>query len=348
MCKMDCQNCQGLELTDRARHGCTCVPPRYLLCLRCLAGGAENCQCDPEEVTALLRLVRHEPDTCLKLTTAFDAMGGRTSLFDKTTPEERKRDLDVLCRLGLVPGDERSARDLMDRVDKEIGDLSGICCYDSDNAFVGTWAECPAARTDAFAKGRGAVITWARTAADMSVVKADSCRSIAEASVLEIRAHHLLCIVCYIRSKDAHEPLVEDNLYEAWLRMQRDPQLPVRILEGAGACVVCPPCPGYREDLRMCVMDCHLRDRKKDLETMLRLGVKPGDVLPAGVLIERIYRYIPDTEGICLLGSPNRFEWRDCKDAGGYRKGLANGYLRGGDDNSEPSVRSCTGVTENG
>lgn len=325
MCKGSCEICKNQEISDRTVNGVVSLQPRLLLCLRCRAGGGASMRFAKDDANELAELFKREPDTCVRLETAFDEVGGRTELYDATTPEERKRDLDVLCRLGLVPGDERTARDLFSRIDKQIPNLDGICRYDANQAFIGTWDECPVAHTSAYEKGKGAVITWKRTQEEMLAVKSASCRSIEENTILEIRAHHLLCIACFISRDDNDKPIEEDNLYEAWIKIKNKPKIPVKILEGPGECVVCPPCPGYRPDFKMCVAACHLRDRKKDLETMLRLGVKPGDILPADELIARIYRYIPDNDGICRLNSPNSFEWGDCN--GLYKKGLEKGYL---------------------
>lgn len=327
MCEKNCGTCRGLEVSDRTANGAVGLQPRLLLCLRCRAGGGTSGQFAKDGVDALAERIRREPDTCIRLESSFDEVGGRTDLYDTTTPEERKRDLDVLCRLGLVPGDERTARDLFSRIDQLIPSLDGICRYDTSQAFVGTWEECPVAQTGAYEQGKGAVIAWERTQEEMLTAKTASCHSIEESGTLEIRAHHLLCIACFISRDDNDKPIMEDNLYEAWMKIKNNPKIPVKVLEGPGECVVCPPCPGYRPDFKMCVAACHLRDRKKDLETMLRLGVKPGDILPADELVARIYRYIPDNDGICRLGSPNRFEWTDCGAPERYRMGLDKGYL---------------------
>ena len=171
MCEKNCGTCRGLEVSDRTANGAVGLQPRLLLCLRCRAGGGTSGQFAKDGVDALAERIRREPDTCIRLESSFDEVGGRTDLYDTTTPEERKRDLDVLCRLGLVPGDERTARDLFSRIGQLIPSLDGICRYDTSQAFVGTWEECPVAQTGAYEQGKGAVIAWERTQEEIDVYK---------------------------------------------------------------------------------------------------------------------------------------------------------------------------------
>lgn len=76
--------------------------------------------------------------------------------------------------------------------------------------------------------------------------------------------------------------------------------------------MVCPPCHGYEPERGLCYAGCHLRDRKKDLEVFQRLGLVPGDVLPAEKLISLIYDKLPTVKGICEYGASTSPEWDAC------------------------------------
>jgi hypothetical protein len=57
-----------------------------------------------------------------------------------------------------------------------------------------------------------------------------------------------------------------------------------------------------------------LRDDKKDLDTLRRLGLRYGDVVPARELLQRVYRAIKSTTEICGHGDgvERSREWRVC------------------------------------
>ena len=68
-----------------------------------------------------------------------------------------------------------------------------------------------------------------------------------------------------------------------------------------------------------------LRDQKKDLDVLQKLGLKYGDTLPARRLLKRLYERIPSTRDICGYGDGEvrAPEWRICGDPEGnaaYKK----------------------------
>ena len=74
---------------------------------------------------------------------------------------------------------------------------------------------------------------------------------------------------------------------------------------------------------------CHLRDRKKDLDTMMILGLLPGDTLTAQEIIDRIIKKIPKVTEICNYDLDTSHEWMSCGSAksGRYEKGIEKGIL---------------------
>jgi hypothetical protein len=206
------------------------------------------------------------------------------------------------------------------RLTKEIKTLEGICSF--DNSCI-SWPECPLARKEHYTKGSRA-LDQAQPSGEMKKSKEVSCKALAKADQIVIRAHHLLCIVCYISSENNDVPLPEDNLYEAWIRMRQDPKIPVTIVEGPGECCICPPCHSYVARRGICVAGCHLRDRKKDLDTCFALGITPGITLSANELYMRIFDRIPHISVICAYKKDTSYEWQTCGSAysGRYETGL--------------------------
>lgn len=302
------------------------LEPRKLLCINCLRGGACT-GCIPESnVQDAWKTIENNPDIHITLIGAFDEVGARTELFEKQTPAQRRKDLDVMQRLGICYSDTKTARDLLYRIADSIPDLKGICEY-PENEY-GTWDECEISRKGYYTKGNKR-LEYAQTEDVMKAVKCSSAQGVFDSDHIYIRAHHLLCIVCFVGS-ETDEPILEDNLYEAWMMFRDNPEIPVTVIEGAEDCCICPPCHSFVPERGICVYPCHLRDRKKDLDTMVALGVSPGDTLTARELYKRIYKKIPHCSIVCRYDQDTNFEWTSCStvDSGQYELGLAKGILK--------------------
>ena len=297
------------------------IEPRWLLCANCVRGGGMAEYIDKYNIMEIARKISENPELHLTLTGAFDETGARTDKFDKQTPAERRKDLDVLQRLGLCFGDTRSARDLFYRLTNEITSLSGICAY-PDNPY-GKWPECEIAGDGFYAAGNK-LLRPAQDPAQMEARKQSSCRMIAETDRIVVRIHHLLCIACFAGGDD-RSPLKEDNLYEVWMKFKDNPDIPVTLVEGPGDCCICPPCHSFIPGRGVCVAGCHLRDRKKDLDTFVALGLSPGDTLSARELYDRIRERIPRAGIICGYDKDTSYEWSSCggTKSGRYEKSLA-------------------------
>ncbi len=295
------------------------IEPRLLLCLACRKGGGSTPYED--KVKQLQERIEQNPELHLTLTGAFDEVGARTELFAEQTAAERRKDLDVLQRLGLCFTDTRSARDLLARIAQLIPDLTDICSY-LPNQY-GTWPECPLARQDYYKKGNQP-LAWAQAPDVMARYKESSCRELAQADTIVIRAHHLLCVICYAGSENNDIPLPEDNLMEAWVRFRENPDLPVKLVEGPQECCICPPCHGYVQDRGLCVAACHLRDRKKDLDFCVVTGTTPGQTYTARELYQRIATTLADNSPVCGYPDDTSAEWTSCNSTGSerYKRGF--------------------------
>ncbi len=327
-----CNQC-NIELSDRDTN-CVAIRPGRLLCLKCMNGGGCLPFMEEEKLDEKLELIKNNPQIHIKLETSFDEMGARSLMFFKQTTQERKRDLDVLQKLGLLPGDVRIARDLYELIALRIKDVKEICGY---NGMEGSkWPACPLADQNYYANGNQG-INLLNDKEVMSYWKEISCKEIEEAQVFKVRAHHMLCIICYISRddfKNGYEPLAEDNLYEMWMKMRENPDIPVTLIEGPGDCMVCPPCYGFDNERKLCFVGCHLRDRKKDADTFQKLDMLPGDTLPAREIVRRIYERIPSSFGICSFEYESAYQWKGCSGPERYQKGLRKGFF----ENNEETI----------
>jgi hypothetical protein len=225
-----------------------------------------------------------------------------------------QRDLRILQRLGLAPGDTRPAIDLFGRILENIETAEGILWFrdTTSDAWKGEPRESchyEAGR----AKGLRALIPG-RTGDDMAKVKTESVAAMRAADMLEIRPHHLMCMACFHQGKQELTPIDEDNLCEAIEIIHANPDIPVKLI--CGPCMICPPCPHLLVEQNQCVGrgSMALRDELKDLDVLQKLGLSYGDVVPARELYRRLFDRVHSTKEICGHGdgierSP---EWRVC------------------------------------
>lgn len=142
--------CKQIELSDREWNYMELRPGR-LLCLRCLNGGGFLPFMEKEGLKDKLCAIKKDPQIHIRLVTSFDEMGARTEMFYQQSVIERKRDLDVLQKLGLSPGDTRIARDLYEVINERIKNVKDICAYGGN--YSDKWPPCPLAKEDYFQKG---------------------------------------------------------------------------------------------------------------------------------------------------------------------------------------------------
>jgi len=240
------------------------------------------------------------------------------------TPEgdlfNKKRDLDILQKLGLVPGDMRPAYEMFFRVYNNIPSSLDICSYRDETSTV--WNGCRLAKTGNYEEGISMgikAIFPERSACSMKEAKQISVKEIYEATLLRIRPHHLMCMACFHAGQSKLEPIEEDNLFEAIDVIRKNPLIPVELI--AGPCMICPPCECYRPAHNLCVSGSGmgLRDEKKDLDVLQILGLKYGDIRPAKELYQLLFSRVPSTTMVCgyrdgVLRAP---EWRVCRGPSG-------------------------------
>lgn len=308
-----------------ATHGeeCVVLRPHHLLCLFCLKGGGDPPDRDEWKLDEVLGKIQEDRNLLITLQTAFNCIGGPTTQPTMYDPATRRKDLQVLQKLNLAPGDTRSAYWLLSlALPRFIPTLWNVCNLNGESGPA--WKECPVAHTEAYHRGTQAGVCPVRSAEEMASAKAESCQEIEKCERLRIRAHHLLCIMAFW-GRFLDEPIAADNLWEPLVRMRENPDIEVELIEGA--CQVCPPCSVFDPKREICDGACGLRDRLKDLNTFQRLGLAPGDVRTARELYDLIYERIDDISQICGGNNPDNIEWANCGGLSDSRFG--NARLRG-------------------
>ncbi len=295
------------------------VRPYELMCIVCRIGEAGDGLADGR-LRRILHAVRQDRKRPVSLRCNVDTVFRyQNPGHAEDTPEgelfNAKRDLDILQKLGLVPGDTRPAIDLFDRLLAKIPTARGICGYDAVTGDA--WRGCARASGGFYEKGRamGVRAIWApRDANEKAKVKAASAGAMYQAETLRIRPHHLMCMSCFFGRGEKPAPLVEDNLFEAVDVIRQKPEIPVTLV--AGCCMICPPCSLHDPESNLCVggRSMALRDQKKDLDVLQKLGLKYGDTMPARQLLQRLYARVRSTREICAYGDgeARAFEWSIC------------------------------------
>lgn len=310
------------------------VRPYQLMCVVCRLGEGRTEDLGDARLTGLLKTVRQDRKLPLSLCCNVDTVYRyQNPGHEHDTPEgelfNAKRDLDILQKMGLVPGDARPAVDMFDRLLANVSTSRGICGYEKTTAD--TWHGCPRALSGNYEKGRALgikAILPPRDAQEKAKYKKTSASAIYQARELKIRPHHLLCMSCFFGGAAKLAPIAEDNLFEAIDAIHKNPEIPVKLV--AGCCMICPPCSSYEPASNLCLggHSMALRDQKKDLDTLQTLGLKYGDTLPARKLFALLYERIASPREICGYGDneSRANEWSICSGAkkdDAYRKARA-------------------------
>ncbi|MGQ9730595.1 MAG: hypothetical protein ACUVX8_04905 [Candidatus Zipacnadales bacterium] len=289
-----------------------------LLSTVCVVGGAECPLLDEAEAKSVIALVRSDPTVTIRLTSPADEIAHFTEGINSNPVEvlNRKRDLDVLQRLGLVPGAIRRARYLYTLLFERIATLDGLCAYDTPG-----WEGCALARSGAYERIRKqgwSAIVYQRPADEIANYRTRSAEQIAHGARLFVRPHHLMCLACWYAGGAGQGPRPNDMLYEILLRIRTEPSVPITLVEGC--CQACECCEGFHPQTGRCVHSGGLiRDYKKDLDVLQRLGLMPGTTLPACKLFDLLFARIPSTRDICAYGDGvvRSEEWRICGNPNG-------------------------------
>ncbi len=294
------------------------IRAHQLLSLVCVLGGAKCPLMETTKAKEVLQRLGSDPTTAIRLISNADDVPHYTKLAQTNKPPpdaqevlNRKRDLDVLQRLGLAPGDTRRARYLYELLFKRIETLKGICAHDTPG-----WEGCPLAKSGAYervrAKGWKAVV-YQRTDQEREQYRRRNVQRVEKDERLFVRPHHLMCLSCWYAGGKNKSPRSNDTLFEIWQRIRREPDVPITLVEGT--CMACDCCDGFHPSNGRCVHSCGLiRDYKKDLDVFQKLGLMPGATLKARELFALLFQRIPSTRDICAYGDgiERSEEWKIC------------------------------------
>ena len=295
------------------------IRPHHLLCAVCHAAGCRNVPVGDDKAEAIIKTIRSRPTIPLELVVDEDVDRGREDFVD------RFKDIETCRRMGVRFNTVHPAFEIVKWLFANIESLEGICYWSYPASDK--WLECPHARLESMKKmreprrGRGEdldgvgenIFLPVRTKAEMARVKEASASAIYSADRLYIRAHHLFCMMCVYGSGENTDPLQDDNLYELFVKMRDNPEIPVTLIEGC--CDVCPPCPAYYAPENICLHS-YTRDQYKDLRTFQILGLAPGDTLPARELWARLYDRFPTSAEVCGPYKACEFThvWKGCRE----------------------------------
>ena len=304
----------GTALTLRAHQ---------LLSLVCILGGARCPLMDEKQARQVLQQLGTDPSTAIRLMSNADEIPHYTKLgpdarisADNRDVLNRKRDLDVLQRLGLAPGDTRRARYLYELLFDRIASPKNLCAHDTPG-----WEGCPLAKTGAYERVRAqgwSAVVHARTEAECEEFRRANVERINTANRLYVRPHHLMCLSCWYAGGRNQSPRPSDTLCEIWQRIRREPDVLITLVEGT--CMACDSCDGFHPANGRCVHSCGLiRDYKKDLDVFQKLGLMPGATVKARALFTLLFQRIPSTREICGYGDGvvRSEEWKICSEPTG-------------------------------
>ena len=318
-----------LLLDDGLDHAEIVIQARQLLGTVCRAGGADCPLIGAEEARAVRERTLADPTLTIRLDSEAERLPHYTRLSDDSyaarDPKSvlnRKRDLDVLQRLGLVPGSIRRARYLYELLLRRIETPWGICGWDTPG-----WEGCELARSGAYERMRAEgwrAFVYDRPENERAQWRERNEQAIATGECIYMRPHHLMCLACGWAGGANDRPRPNDTLWEILQRVRRDPGIPIVLVEGP--CSACDCCDGFHPATGRCTHAGGLiRDYKKDLDCFQRLGLMPGDAMPARELFELLFDTIRSTVEICgyVNGEVTATEWTVCGGPEGNQ-----GYLK--------------------
>jgi len=322
-------------MTKEANSSIT-LRPYQLLCTVCYLG-EENHEPKSEKIKNILEKIRKNPDIPISLRcNVGDVYVYQDPGIEEDTSEgseyNRKRDLDILQRLDMAPGETLPARILFHSLLKIIPTVSGICGYETITSDE--WKGCPKAKSGFYEKGREIGINSIippRSKEEMAEEKEKSLEAMYSATEITIRPHILMCAVCQYGG-GTRPPLKEDNLPEfIEMILTKKPDISVKMAKQADW-MMCAPCPARVPELNACVNG-HgsggLSNEKRDLDLLQKLGLTYGSAMPARDLYQLIFDRIPTTQDICKRQG-NHFpsvRWSGCgesnceKGSESYEKG---------------------------
>ena len=312
------------------------VRPYQLLCLICSFGENDKGPED-EKLKKILAKIREFPLTSVMLTcNAGDVFSYQDPGVEDDTIKgsdfDRMRDLEILHKLDLMPGAILPARLLLFRIFNQIQNVSGICGFSETG--TGKWTGCEKAEKGYYEKAIREVLPGnpdcfrdfykifkekkvsilpERTERELDEEKKRSLETMLNAEEIKVRPHILICAVEQY-SEGIRPPFENDNLPEMLQHIIKNPDIKIKLVEGADW-MMCAPCPVLDKELGACALAVKggggLANQLRDLRTLKKLGLKFGDSLPAKKMYKLIFEKIKTTDEICTFNGLYPSVWED-------------------------------------
>jgi hypothetical protein len=135
--------------------------------------------------------------------------------------------------------------------------------------------------------------------------------------ILKIRPYQLLCLVCSFGENDCGP--ADGKIKEILEKIREFPSRPIMLNCNAGDMFSYQD-PGTEDD----TIKGSEFDRFRDLEILHKLDLVPGSILPARLLLFRVFEKIKTVSGICGYEDINSGKWIGCEKAkkGYYEKAI--------------------------
>jgi len=323
-----------LPCTERLNDDVIDVRPFQLMCILCRFNTVSNQAAWRDDLNGLYGKIKNKHLQLLRLCCNVDTCYQyQNPGIASNSPEGEwyniKRDLDIMQRLGLVPGDIRPAHELFERLKRTITATAGICGY--DNTTSETWKGCEYAKSRKYSENiqNGVIeqIFPPRSESEIRKSREEGGKAIIEAKEINLIPMHFMCIACFHAGRTEPEPIEADLIYEVWDRIREEPEIPIKIVRKR--CMVCPPCKLFDPEEGMCVyggkIGAELRQLQKELTILRKLGLNFGDVVKANELFSRVFQNFSDTREVCAYNQDyaTALEWSICggPEGGDYPKG---------------------------
>ncbi len=225
------------------------VRPYQLMCIFCqLERGFENSKIG-KKLKKIYEEIKENPIRPILLVCNVKGIysfqnPGKVYNTDEGELYNKKRDIDIIQRMGLTPGIIMPARFLIEKLLESIESTRGICGYGMVKSKI--WKGCKYAESGYYEEARKKgikLIVAERNIDECKKAKEISLRRMYKARILKIRPHHLLCMACFAGNEKGGNIIQEDNLYEAVDIIKKNLDIPIKLVEGP--CMICPPCKSY-------------------------------------------------------------------------------------------------------
>ena len=291
------------------------VRPYELMYIVSKLGSGETDDLNDDRLNEIYRKVRENPETPVTLRcNASEVYRYQDPGTREDTPEgalyNRKRDIDILQRMGLVPGATGPARDLFARLFSNIPTARGILRYDSVTSSE--WEGCSEAVCVGYDRAVEAGMTILFPDRDEEVQREEEevrAKILENPDRLRLLPGHCLRLAFILRRGDTNRAKFEDII----AAIERRPDIPIEIAEGSD--MQCLGCYAYAPESGACLGDAtraELRAYKHDLDVLQKCGLKFGDVLPADKLFDLIVARIESVGHIFAWGDgvERSCEWK--------------------------------------